>query len=143
MHEVFGERILVHGPYLKDLTDLLYFDKIVYPTTTAVRQLLNFLPEPVRLLQLDEPLPERVRSKLASENFIVPAGVFVLSPSDDEGFEILAEVALAVLDEPVTADKEAAWLQDIDAKTKIFADFAVKQGVRVKFALLSYWCTKP
>ena len=31
-----SERILVHGPCIRDITDLLYFDKIAYPVLVAL-----------------------------------------------------------------------------------------------------------
>jgi hypothetical protein len=151
VNNVPKERLLIHGPCLQDLTDLLYFDKIVYPTTTAITRPRN-LPPGYAGYPVEEPLPQAVRDKLVKAGLIVSPGEVLLVPvagdiaaqllQGAEAFtqwmqqsaidmgKALGEIAFSFLDTPANRSEVIAWLRDIDAKTKKLTDLAVKRGQR-------------
>lgn len=145
------ERILVHGPCLQDLTDLLYFDKIVYPMTKAMIRPDNLAPGYVGY-SAQEPIPEDVRNRLTEADLIIAPGTLLFASQGDErvskmlggsdsaqqwmpehvaeSSKILGEIFIGSLELPASNTDVATWLQDLDAKAKMFTDHAVKLGKR-------------
>jgi hypothetical protein len=147
------ERVLVHGPCLQDLTDLLYFDKIVYPVTTALIRPVDMQPGYVGYSAV-EPVPETVRERLTDAGLItVPGSLIFVPPSEDDlvsallkggdaltqmaqsqGIaigDILGEIFLGgTLDIPASEGEVEAWLQGLDDNARKLADHAVRLGQR-------------
>lgn|GEM_PF-4341421 len=140
-NEELRERILVHGPCLKNLTELLCFDRIVYPPLTMAFKRPPLLPRRTLGYPADEPLSQAIRDQLAQAGFTVASGTLLLEgdfPSQQDAMERAEAVGEmlggmmfpCVLDTPATAAEKIAWLQGIDANTKALADLAVKHGKR-------------
>jgi hypothetical protein len=146
-----ADRLLVHAPCLRDLTDFLYFDKVVYPATTAYVRPRTLAPGYVGY-PLKEPLPEPVRARLSEAGLITSPGVLVAVPAAGdltawlakgiEGFmaamqqsaaaagAALGDLALATLDTPATDAEVVSWIRELDGKAKALADLLVKRGHR-------------
>lgn len=151
MNDVSGERLLVHGPYLQDLTDLLLFDRIVFPATTAIRRPRD-LPPGYAGYPVEEPLPEGIRERLAEAGLLLTPGQILFATPISEldtklledadaltqwfqrsGLEmskVAAELAFTFLDTPASGSEVAAWMQEIDGKTRHLADIAFQRGWR-------------
>jgi hypothetical protein len=146
-----GERILVHGPCLRDLTDFLYFDRVVYPATMAYVRPRTLDPGYVGY-PLREPLPDEVRARLSETGLITSAGGMVTVPAASDlvsrlaqGAETflasmqqraiaagaeLAKIAFSSLDTPATDADVVRWMRELDANAKALADLVVKHGHR-------------
>lgn len=149
------ERILVHGPRLDDLTDFLYFDKIVYPTTMAMIRPQG-MPPGYAGYPVKESLSEETQERLRKADLILPPGMLFLEPSMDQLVSALlqgadgltkwmeqssadvakevSETAFATLHLPTDRAEHGAairsWLEEIDSKTRRLADFALRRGKR-------------
>jgi hypothetical protein len=143
------DRLLVHGPCLRDLTDFLYFDKVVYPATSAYVRPRTLGPGYVGY-PLKEPLPEAVRERLSEAGLITSPGAMVAVPAAGDlaawlaqgvqGFmaamqqsaaaagAALGNLALATLDTPATDAEVVSFIRDLDGKAKALADLAVARG---------------
>lgn len=146
-----GDRVLVHGPCLRDLTDFLYFDKVVYPATMAFVRPRTLGPgyagHPLR-----EPLPDDVRRRLTEAGLIVSAGEMAALPASGElasqlaqGADVflswmqqtalaagaaLGKIGLSTIETPASDAEVAAWVRDLDAKARALADLAAGRGRR-------------
>lgn len=146
-----GERLLVHGPALRDLTDFLYYDQVVYPATMAYVRPRTLAPGYVGY-PLKEPLPEAVRERLSAAKLIVASGVVTTVPSGaefaaalargPEGFmaslqesaaaaaATLGKALISTLEVPATEADVQRWVQELDGCAKTIADLAVDRGKR-------------
>jgi hypothetical protein len=79
------ERMLVHGPRLDDLTDLLYFDKIVYPATMAMIR-PEEVPPGYGGYALPEPFGEEIRDKLRNAGLLMSPGELHMQSSIQQIF---------------------------------------------------------
>lgn len=138
------ERVLIHGPQLNDLTDFLYFDKVVYPTTLAYVRPTGLPPGYVGY-----PLPEAitldVQDQLREAGLIKSPGslipqIDILNASTEESarwgeaMRQMADIATRVCDLPHDtrehAQAIAQFLSDIDRSTRYLAELASCQGGR-------------
>ncbi len=150
-----SERILVHGPCLRDLTDFLYFDKIAYPVLIALVRPPGLAPGYVGY-KAQELLPQGIHDKLMNRGLMIkPAEVLLVpQPSDlleqfKKGADAMMDWAqkagenlgtalfeICTLEGPLNDPNITAWLQDIDEKTKRLSDL---MGERNKHAVAKYY----
>ena len=145
------ERVLVHGPCLQDLTDLLCFDKIVYPTTSALLRPRDLAPGYAGYPP-QEPFSEDDRAKLTTARLLVAPGVLVFVPTADEiaarlqeetqtpldafmtpdpdALKAVAEVAFSTHELPASKADWAAWMGELDGKTRTLAALCARRGHR-------------
>jgi len=151
-----GERFLVHGPGLRELTDFLYFDRIVYPVTTASLR-SRTLPPGYAGYRLREPLPDDVRGRLAEAGLLTSPGALIAAPDSGElGSQLaqgpeaflasmqqsmiaagatLGKIAFSTLEMPASDAEVVGWVRELDANAKTLADLARTRGRRVTVKL--------
>ncbi|SMO81918.1 hypothetical protein SAMN06265379_108146 [Saccharicrinis carchari] len=132
-----SERILVHGPGMMDITDLFYFDKIVYPVVEAYLRPPELAPGYVGY-KAQEFIPQDILEKLKDAGLIVtPAEVLLVPDSSElintfkEGGDVFknwgqdkaekygsALFQICTLVPPLNDSNVSKWLQDIDKKTR-------------------------
>ncbi len=146
----FQDRLLIHGPRLHDLTDFLFFDKIVYPTALAYVRPAG-VPPGVAGYKLTEPVDRDIQERLRMAGLIVsPASLlpkidFLESSPDEVGrwrkeMKEMTSTALRVLDLPpdTSAEQQAIdkFLIEIDTSTRHLSELAMRYG---KNAVAKYY----
>ena len=136
-----SERILVHGPCIRDLTDFLYFDKIAYPVLEAFLRPPDLAPGYVGY-KAQEFIPQDIHDKMKDAGLIVTPAEILLFPRGSDFKEQLSKGGDSIIDSvqhsvenlgsalfeictlkaPLSDSNIAMWLRDIDKKTKRLAD---------------------
>lgn len=144
------ERLLVHGPRIDDLTDLLCFDRIVFPATTAIRRPRD-CPPGYAGYPIEEALTPEARERLVEAGVVTsPVPLILAASSEDTVAQLLSGdgsplelpqsietdvgtltgMAFSSLDTPATRADVAAWIAQIDAKVAKVAGMLATRGHR-------------
>lgn len=145
------ERFLVHGPRLNELTDFLYFDKVVYPTTLAYVRPFG-MPSGSVGYKLSEGIGDdvqerlRVAGLLCSPGSLLPPIDFLTASSSEialwrEEMMKMNDTALRILDLPHDPGEHRhateRFLTEIDGSTRYLAGLATGRGKRTVTKLYS------
>lgn len=136
------ERFLVHGQQLHDLTDFLYFDKVVYPTTLAYVRPAG-MPNSFAGYKLYEEIDRdaqdqlRLAGLISSPGSLLPEVDFLNSSQEEidnwrEEMMRMNENALRILDLPQDRNKHQEsydnFIKEIDLSTRYLANLASMRG---------------
>jgi hypothetical protein len=139
------ERFLIHGPLLHDLTDFLYFDKVVYPTTLAYVCPAG-MPRNYQGHRLRGTIPADVQDRLRNAGLIEPPGGLLPEIDFDKAtkeemahvikeMELLRDVSVRYLDLPRNQHKHTNAIQqfliEIDSSTRHLAELALRKDKRI------------
>src|SRR5688572_8760717 len=141
-----SDRILIHGPWLRDFTDFLCFDKIVYPVTKTYLRPSNSPPGIVGYPHA-EPIPEPVLQRLTEAGLVISPKELV--PLIPEGEDFVAQllkgpdamttsmqetganlfkISFSCFQMPASKADELKWLIELDSYTALLADMARRRG---------------